>query len=404
MSAHNHKLIRRCVVFVLTTSCACVVLVGQQPSQQQSWFDRQTQWNGFDQFHFKVADRAAYVVAPRKPANGQPWVWRARFPNYHAEADVELLKRGFHVAYVDVAGLFGSPAAVKIGDEFYDYLVSKRGFARKPALEGVSRGGLFVYNWAVENLDNVACIYCDTPVLDIRSWPGGKGTGLGSASTWQQCLKAYGLNELQAESFDQNPLDHATTIAKSKIPLMHIVSENDRVVPPQENTYLFQKRLQQAGQPMKIILVPEGTAKSNGHHFEHPSVDQVVDFIARHTASEIDDRMELLRHAKRIVFLGNSITYGGDYVAMFDTWLLTQNLKTEPVVINVGLPSETVSGLSEAGHAQAVFHDPISRSVWSECWRSPSPISFLPVTASTAASTNRSTTTDSANISGALKT
>ncbi len=67
---------------------------------------------------------------------------------------------------------------------------------------------------------------------------------------------------------------------------------------------------------------------------------------------------ELLKQSKRIVFLGDSITAAGEYVAYFDTWLLTQGLEKIPVVIDAGLPSETVSGLSEDGHAGGAFPRP----------------------------------------------
>jgi lysophospholipase L1-like esterase len=66
----------------------------------------------------------------------------------------------------------------------------------------------------------------------------------------------------------------------------------------------------------------------------------------------------LLPTAPRIVFLGDSITYSGQYVAFFDAWLLTQKLLEQPVVIDAGLPSETVSGLSEQGHAGGKFPRP----------------------------------------------
>ena len=78
-----------------------------------------------------IAGQPGDIVAPQTPAAGNPWIWRARFPDYHAEMDITLLEKGFHVAYVDVAGLFGSPQAVKIGDEFYTYLTDKAGFRHK---------------------------------------------------------------------------------------------------------------------------------------------------------------------------------------------------------------------------------------------------------------------------------
>ncbi|MEO1982463.1 MAG: hypothetical protein ABGZ24_18295, partial [Fuerstiella sp.] len=67
-----------------------------------------------------------------------------------------------------------------------------------------------------------------------------------------------------------------------KIPVLHIVSENDVVVPPAENTYLLQARLKELGHDMPVVSVPLGTEKSHGHHFTHPAQDRVVKFIRRH--------------------------------------------------------------------------------------------------------------------------
>jgi lysophospholipase L1-like esterase len=70
------------------------------------------------------------------------------------------------------------------------------------------------------------------------------------------------------------------------------------------------------------------------------------------------DRMDMLRQSQRVVFLGDSITFGGQYVAFFDAWLVSQLRDEAPRVINAGLPSETVSGLSEEGHAGGRFPRP----------------------------------------------
>ncbi len=60
--------------------------------------------------------------------------------------------------------------------------------------------------------------------------------------------------------------------------------------------------------------------------------------------------------AKRIVFLGDSITHGGDYVVDFACWVATKHPDAE--ILNLGLSSETVSGLSEEGHAGGKFPRP----------------------------------------------
>lgn len=61
---------------------------------------------------------------------------------------------------------------------------------------------------------------------------------------------------------------------------------------------------------------------------------------------------------KRVLFLGNSITYAGEYVTNIEAFFVAHYPKLEIEFINVGLPSETVSGLSEPGHADGKFPRP----------------------------------------------
>ena len=61
---------------------------------------------------------------------------------------------------------------------------------------------------------------------------------------------------------------------------------------------------------------------------------------------------------RRVVFLGNSITYDGRYIAFVETYLRARYPNRLLDIINLGLPSETVSGLSEAGHAEGRFPRP----------------------------------------------
>ncbi|HUY92098.1 MAG TPA: SGNH/GDSL hydrolase family protein [Pirellulales bacterium] len=65
-----------------------------------------------------------------------------------------------------------------------------------------------------------------------------------------------------------------------------------------------------------------------------------------------------LAESKRLAFLGDSITAAGAYVANFDAWLVSRKPASAPEVIDCGLPSETVSGLSEEGHAGGAFPRP----------------------------------------------
>ncbi len=60
----------------------------------------------------------------------------------------------------------------------------------------------------------------------------------------------------------------------------------------------------------------------------------------------------------QIVVIGDSITYSGQYVAYAELFLRIRDPETNHRWLNLGLPSETVSGLSEKGHAGGRFPRP----------------------------------------------
>ena len=97
---------------------------------------------------------------PSKPALGNPWSWRGCYWDHQPQAEVELLKRGFHVAYIS------ANATLKPGkrwEAWYAFLTEKHGLSKKPAFIGMSRGGEYAYTWATANPDKVSCIYADNP-------------------------------------------------------------------------------------------------------------------------------------------------------------------------------------------------------------------------------------------------
>lgn len=68
--------------------------------------------------------------------------------------------------------------------------------------------------------------------------------------------------------------------------------------------------------------------------------------------------LESLLTNQRVVFYGDSITHGGEYIAYLETYLRLRHPGAAVNFINLGLPSETVSGLSEPGHAGGQFARP----------------------------------------------
>jgi pimeloyl-ACP methyl ester carboxylesterase len=98
------------------------------------------------------------VVAPKKPAAGNPWSWRCYYFDHEPQAEVELLRRGFHIGFIWCD-------AGKPWDAWYAFLTEKHGLSQRPAFIGMSRGGRNAYTWATANPDKVSCIYADNPVV-----------------------------------------------------------------------------------------------------------------------------------------------------------------------------------------------------------------------------------------------
>jgi len=246
----------------------------------EQWPGTPSDFHGFDLYTFETNGLSCKVVVPDVVADGRPWIWRARFWDHQSGPDVALLSNGFHVAYVDVAGLYGSADAVARFDAFYDFLTQSYGLDHRTVLEGMSRGGLIVYNWAAQNPEKVHCVYADAPVCDFKSWPGGFGTGEGSALDWTACKAAYGFaSDAEALAYDGNPVDNVLPLADAGIPLLHVVGDADTVVPVAENTALVETRYTTLNGAINVIHKP-GVGHVHGLDDPGPIVEFILNAVS----------------------------------------------------------------------------------------------------------------------------
>lgn len=222
---------------------------------------RAGRWEGFARHDFPVNGSNAIVVEPDAPLPGRPWAWRGEFFGAFPNADVALLKAGWHIAYLGVPDQFGSPKAIARWEPFYDMLVKDHGLSPKPALIGLSRGALYCMAWAAAHPDKTLLVYLDNGVCDFRSWPGGRpkglGTGNGSLDEWAKLLRAYDFkDDREAINSKLAPIDRLEPLAKAKIPILLVYGDSDRVVPHRENSEVVYTRYQAMGGPVERIIKP----------------------------------------------------------------------------------------------------------------------------------------------------
>lgn len=239
------------------------------------------QWQGFIRHRFLVDGCIAWIVEPRQALPGKPWSWCMEFPDAFTDrcAAPQLLAAGFHHVHIQVGNTFGSPAALRHFDAFYQALL-KAGLAQRGTLIGLSRGGLYAYRWAAEHPERVNVIYGDAPVCDFKSWPAGKGRGTGSPDDWKALIQSYGFrDEAEALAFGRNPIDRLEPLARAKVAIIHVVGDADDTVPVAENTAIIEKRYRKLGGKIRVIH------KAGVGHHPHglDDVSPVVEWIKQHT-------------------------------------------------------------------------------------------------------------------------
>lgn len=232
---------------------------------------------------FELRGHEAFLILPETAADKTniPWVWYApTLPGLPSQAEKWMFERflqnGIAIAGIDVGESFGSPAGTALFSAFHRELTEQRGLAPQACLLARSRGGLMLYNWAIENPSSVRCIAGIYPVCNLASYPG-----------IQKASPAYGLSaaELQENLTDYNPVDRLAPLANAKVPIFHIHGDSDRVVPLEQNSQLLHDRYKSMHGPMQLEVV-----QGQGHNmwtgwFQSQSL---VDFVIRHAHASID--------------------------------------------------------------------------------------------------------------------
>jgi len=265
---------RRTLLKLLASSAACAGTSFGQTAP--------TSFHGFDREDLTIDGQACHLVKPHTALNGNPWLWRTMFFDAFPGVDIAMLNAGFHIAFMDVGDTFGCPDAMHHFDAFYTTLTTEHGLAAKPALEGLSRGGLYAYRWASANPTKVAAIYGDAPVCDMKSWPGGKGTGQGDPKEWAKAIDAYHFTtEQQMIDFTGNPIDTLAPLAAEHIPILHVCGDADSTVPIAENTMIVRERYLKLGGSFALIL--KHGCDHHPHGLRDPS--PIVNFIVAQTTT-----------------------------------------------------------------------------------------------------------------------
>lgn len=236
------------------------------------------EWHGFAVYEDKIDGFNIQIAEPKNPIKGNPWIMSIGEigDGFHWQIHEKLLKSGAYVVSINSYDVYGADYGLNLMDRLYSIARKKFDLPEKCGMFGISRAGLSVYRWAIRNPKRVACIYCEGPVLDFKTWPMAWSP---SAGNWVELKKYYGFSsDSQAVAYKGNPIDNLESIAKTKIPIRHVISLTDehdvKIVPNEKNTLKAQKYLQQKGHNMNIVIIPEGMKVP--YSFDDASVEFMI--------------------------------------------------------------------------------------------------------------------------------
>jgi lysophospholipase L1-like esterase/dienelactone hydrolase len=230
---------------------------------------------GYRCAEFRFLGRESKIVKPKKTAANRPWIWRARFFGHEPQTDIALLERGYHLVYNDQSERMGNERNIEEWNAFHK-LLHEGGLNGKAVLEGMSRGGVYVFNWAAANPDKVAAVYVDNPLLDMKAmYYGLDGKEHPENEITKGIKENWGVDRSQIKRFNESPIDKIDAIIKGKYPILILCAELDEAVVNAQNAFPFEKKIREKGGDITVI-VKKG-ARHHPHSFPNPAI--IVDFI-----------------------------------------------------------------------------------------------------------------------------
>jgi len=205
---------------------------------------------------FRLNGNEAFVILPKGSRNEVdiPWVWYApTLKGLPADAERWMFQRfldaGIAIAGIDVGESYGSPQGREKFSAFYNYMTETGKLNGKPCLLARSRGGLMLYNWAIENPESVSGIAGIYPVCNLASYPG-----------IDQACGAYEMTaeQLSKELQRHNPIERLEALAQAGVPVFHIQGDQDQVVPLKDNSAILAERYKAFGGSVDVEVVPGG--------------------------------------------------------------------------------------------------------------------------------------------------
>lgn len=236
----------------------------------------ETVWNGFRRIDFLFEGREAILVFPEKANVNKNWLLKTEYFGAFPELEIEMLKRGWHLAYIKNLTRWCLDSDLDLKKRFAEHLRSEYGLCEKCVPVGMSCGGLIACKLASKYPECVSALYLDAPVMNLLSCPAGIGKA--GDGMLKEFIQATGMTLSELICYREHPIDKMHLLLENKIPVILVYGDSDETVPYCENGALLEKYYLENGGEL-IAIGKEGC----GHH-PHGLSDNtpIIEFIENH--------------------------------------------------------------------------------------------------------------------------
>lgn len=234
-------------------------------------------FHGFECREFTLDERAVKLVLPKKRDPLGRWLIKTEYFGAFPSLELEMLERGFHVAYIKNITRWMVPSDIEAKETLAAFLEKEYGLNKRCVPVGMSCGGLQAVYFAAAHPERIAALYLDAPVMNLLSCPMGFGKKEGDIMI-EEMLGATGLTLTKLINYRNHPIDKKEALLAANIPIFMVYGDSDIVVPYDENGEALADYYREHGGIIETV------GKAGCGHHPHGLEDNtpIIDFILKH--------------------------------------------------------------------------------------------------------------------------
>ena len=239
---------------------------------------KHTTWEGFSAIESTFSDRSYILVKPHAGKGNGKWALKTEYFGAFPALEIELLKRGYHIAHIKTKTRWCLPEDTEAQADFVRFIHKEFELCKTCVPIGMSCGGMQSIYLAAKHPALVSCAYLDAPVLNLLSCPAGVGGREALLNReYAEFVEHRGMTVSELVPFREHPQDYLPQMVAARIPVVLVSGDSDTIVPFHENGRLLAEAYEEAGVPIEVHIKP------GGDHHPHGLADNtlIADFIDR---------------------------------------------------------------------------------------------------------------------------